>query len=391
MALSGCSTSSAGSGGGSGSAIERTAFLPVDNQTGDASLDRWSIPVQLALRTMAGSRIGAVNEAQALLAGAGAVAHGVIERNPKGQVRLTVEVFDAESHKMLRAVEGEGQDPMAAAAQVAKQLTGSPQGLGNRDAESLAAWVSIVGSPVTPEVVGQCRQLLERDPGFSAGYTACGAIVLSLPPAVAGGIADQAYGSRAKLSPEALSVVGQTLFQAGLHAKAAEVLRGIAQAYPASWNQVGYSEALLGRKAEALDALEKYRKFGGDEANAVDSLGEALFILKDYAAAEKQFAECASKFPQTSQGRLAGLKAAAMRALQGDRAKAEEMAQAYFGGIKKVAGPGSTKQAEEAWRGIILEQDMAEMRRKVEQGLVSVPSAPAAAAPAPAVANTTGS
>lgn len=333
---------------------------------------------------MSGSRISALNESQALLAGAAAVAHGVMERSAKGQVRLTVELFDAESHKMLREIQGEGQDPMAAAAQVAKQLTTSPKALGNRDAESLATWASIVGSQITPEVVTQCRQLLERDPGFSAGYTACGPILLSLPPAVTGTIADQAYASRAQLSPEALSVIGQLLFQGGRLAKVSEVLRGIAQAYPASWNQIGYAEATLGRKAEALDALEKYRKFGGDEANAVDSLGEAQFILKDYAAAEKQFSDCAARFPQSQQGRLAGLKAAAMRALQGDRAKAEEMAQAYFGGIKKVAGPGSTKQAEEAWRTIILEQDAAEMRRKVERGLISIPSSTPVASAAPA-------
>lgn len=358
--------------------LERTAFLPFDNQTGDASLDRWVAPVQAAIRTMTGSRIAAGSAGQAVLAGAATVAYGVMERTANGTgVRLTVELFDADSHKMRQALVGEGADPLAAAMAVAKQVTKSPRVLGNRDAQSLEQWAAILNSPVTPQTVEQCRQLLEHDPGFSAGYTACGPVLLSLPPAAVGDIAERAFASRGALSPEALSVIGQVMFQTGRYAQAVDVLRGIATAYPVSWNQIGYSEAVLGHKAQAVEAIEKYRKFGGDEANAVDSMGEVQFIVKDYAAAEKSFSDCAARFPQTTQGRLAGLKAAAMRALQGDRAKAEEMAQAYFSGVKKTAGPGSTKQAEEAWRGIILEQDMAAMRKRVEQGLISVPSPPA--------------
>ncbi|BDC51487.1 hypothetical protein F183_A38030 [Bryobacterales bacterium F-183] len=363
-----CSRSSSDAG-----SIERTAFLPFDNQTGDASLDRWSLPVQAALRAMTGSRVNAQNEAQAVLSGAGAIAHGVLERNPKGLIRLTVELFDAGRHTTLRTLTGEGPDPLAAATEVAKQLTKTPQALGNRDAASIEQWAAILNAPITPDVVRQCRELLERDPGFSAGYAACGPILLSMPPAMAREFADRAYANRKALSQEAQTVMGQVLFQTGRLAQASEVLRSVAEQVPSSWNQIGYSEAVLGHKAAAVEAIEKYKKFGGDEANAVDSLGEVYFILKDYAAAEKQFTDCGARFPQTAQGRTAGIKAAAMRALQGDRAKAEEMAQAYFGGIKKQAGPGSTKQVEEAWRGIILEQDMAVMRKKVEQSLISVP------------------
>jgi tetratricopeptide (TPR) repeat protein len=335
------------------------------------------LPLQYAVQRMAGVRLALPSEGAALLGGAGAIARGTIERSPaNGALRLHLDVFESATHRLLASGSSEQADPYLAAAEVARALNPKAMpNLGNRNPATPELWAAALNSTSPAQMVETCTKLLDADPGFSPSYVSC-ALVLIGPGAMSRvdrrAVADRAYATKDILTPDALNIAGQMLFQSGRFEQASETMTRVAATIPAAWNQVGYSQAMLGNTDAARKALEDYRKFGGDEANAVDSLGEVHYITGKYAEAEKYFLECGDKFPQTIQGRTAKLKAAAMRALQGNRGGAEELAQSMFTPLR-TAGQ-DIKSLEELWRGVILEQDPQAMRKKIENGMIAVPA-----------------
>jgi tetratricopeptide (TPR) repeat protein len=354
--------------------MDRTAILPFQNLSGDTALERFSIPLQSALQTMIGSRIPAGSQAVAILNGASAIATGILERSVRsGRFLARVEIFDVSSNKLLKSVAAEGSDPFESVKAVAGLLTAQPLPLGNRNPQTLELWTTVLNTGQPAQLIENCRKLVEAEPAFSPGYSSCFNIFLEAfqkPDLLV--IAERAYNNRQSLNLEAKNGVGLLLFRAGSHQHAAELLREAAVVYPGSWNQVGYAEARQGHADESQKALENYRKLGGDEPNAVDSMGEAKFLLKRYDEAEKYFIECADKFPQTPQGSRARLKAAAVRALRGDKAGAEELAQKFFEPLRKTGNP-NLKTLEEVWRNVILEQDPAVMQQKIAASLIVIP------------------
>ena len=324
---------------------------------------------------MTNLRAPVASEGVALLAGAAAIAQGTLEKNPaNGHLRVTLDIYDAASHKLLHSASAEDADPFAAASRIAKALDSKATPLGNRESATLGLWTEVLNATDAPQLVEGCRKLLDAEPSFSAAYGSCGTVLLqtAIPMLERRAIAEKAYATRNTLKPDALGIAGQLLFQTGRFQQASEVLTRAAATVPAAWNQVGYSQAMLGNIAAAKKALEDYRKFGGDEPNAVDSLGEIHYITGNYPEAENYFLECANRFPQTVQGRVANLKAAAVRALRGNKAGAEELARSMIDGLKKAGQ--DTRGLEELWRGVILEQDPQALKKRIENGIIAVPA-----------------
>lgn len=319
------------------------------------------------------SRVPGPNEATAILGGASAIGRGVMEKTARGQIRLSVDVFSTAGHKLIQSYQAEGPNAVDAAMRLAKSMSPKAVALTFQSPKTLELWSTVLNGGIAPAQMKEaCKALIEGDPGFSPGYGACvNVIVATFSKAEAHAVGELAYAKRDQLTIEAQNVAGQILFQAGGFAHASELMRRAVSVYPASWNQVGYAEAMLGHAGESMKALEQYRKLGGDEPNAVDSMGETQFILGKYEQAEKHFLECAEKFPQSVPGRTAKLKAAAMRALRGDRAGAEQLAMSFIDPLRKAGQ--DTKQIEEAWRDVILEQDPKMMRSKVERTIIGVP------------------
>jgi len=350
--------------------LDRTAILPFENLSGDPFLDRWRIPFQQTFQIMAGARGSAPDKDAALLAGATVLARGTMERVPAtNHIQLTVELYDVATHKLLQSDSVEDADPFAAVTKLAKSIQPNAQSLGLRSAEALPLWMDVLNATSPLDYLDRCRKLLDAEPGFGPAYVSCGSAPLSAVDRLAAG--ERGYANRASFQPDAQLAVGQFLFQSGKFPQAIETMTLIAPSMPVAWNSVGYSQAMLGNISEAKKALEEYRKLGGDEANAVDSLGEVHYIVAKYDDAEKYFLEGAEKFPQTRQGRVARLKAACMRALRGNRGGAEELAQSIISDVKKSGQ--NAKPLEDLWRGIILEQDPLAMRKRIESGGIIVP------------------
>ena len=319
---------------------------------------------------MSGARGSAGDKDTALLAGVTVLAHGVIERVPAtNHIHLTLELYDVATHKLLQSGSVEDPDPFAAITKLAKLIEPKSTPLGNRSTEALLLWTDVLNSPSPLEFSDRCRKLLDAEPGFGPAYVSCASAPLSPADRLAAG--ERGYENRKSFKLDAQLAVGQLLFQSGKFQQAVETMTVVAPAMPTAWNSVGYSQAMLGNITEARKALEEYRKLGGDEPNAVDSLGEVHYIVAKYDEAERYFLEGAEKFPQTPHGRVAKLKAACVRALRGNRGGAEELAQSMIGVMKKSGQ--NTRPLEELWRSIILEQDPAAMRKKIERGGIIVP------------------
>lgn len=373
-------------GGASTAKWDRIAILPFENLTGDPAVEKSNLPAQAMLQSMLQSRVPGNSEGAAVLNGATAVARGVIERTGKGALRLNLDVYSTSGHKLLHSHQAEGGDVFEAATRLAKAISPEAVALTYRSPKTLELWSAVLNGGTPEQLKTSCKSLIEGDPSFSPAYGSCVNVILgafSKEEAAAAG--ELAYQNRDKLTIEAQNVAGQILFQASNFAHANELLRRAAPTFPASWNQVGYAEALLGHADESMKALEQYRKLGGDESNAVDSMGETQFILSRFAEAEKHFLECAERFPQSTPGRTGKLKAAAMRALRGDRAGAEQLAMSFIDPLRKAGQ--DTRKIEEAWREVILEQDPKVMRTRIERSIIGVPGrndAPSTdAAPAP--------
>ncbi len=353
--------------------MDRTSILPFENISGDPALDKYALPAQGVMQAMLQSRVPGPNEATAVLGGASAIGRGVMEKTGKGRIRLSLDVFSTQGHKLLQSYQAEGSDAVDAAMQLARAMSPNAAVIRFQSPKTLELWSTVLNGGVpAAQLKAACQSLIEGDPQFSPGYGACVNIIVgTFTKAEGHAVGELAYANRDKLTLEAQNVGGQILFQAGGFAHASELLRRGVAVYPASWNQVGYAEAMLGHADESMKALEQYRKLGGDESNAVDSMGETQFILGRYEQAEKHFLECAEKFPQSVPGRTAKLKAAAMKALRGDRAGAEQLAMSFIDPLRKAGQ--DTKQIEEAWREVILEQDPKMMRSKIERTIIGVP------------------
>ena len=100
---------------------------------------------------------------------------------------------------------------------------------------------------------------------------------------------------------------------------------------PQLWNQLGYARAEAGDLNGARGALQQYQQLlPPDNANPLDSLGEASFYLGDFSGAEKYFLAADQK-NRAEFGGADLLKAAQARLLSGELAEADSLFQKYTG------------------------------------------------------------
>jgi Flp pilus assembly protein TadD len=380
------------------SAVQRTAFLPFANLTGDTSLD-WiasEAPAIIASQiassaTLVPLRVETLSDAYR--ARATRLVHGYFTK--RGDVlRFEVDVEDAARHHMVKNTLADGS-VLDAMNSVAKSLDPAAQAFSTSNSGAVAAWGR-----------HDYEQAVMLDPDFGAAWVAwmqtladqgnaTGAIEVarralerpSLRNAldraqieVASATLRQDSSGRSKalttltrLEPADTSVIdalAQNELNARHFANAIEQYRKLLLLDPANsaaMNTLGYAEAYTGDVDAARKALEEYGRQPDQKLNSLDSIGEAYFMNGRFADAEKFFLQ-AYQADQTFLGGAELNKAAYARWLGGDLTGADAIMQQQLSRQASLHDPLVT------WREAVWEY--ATGRR--EQAMVKLASAPAA-------------
>jgi tetratricopeptide (TPR) repeat protein len=292
----------------------RYALLPFDNLTGDASLD-WiarSAP-RIAAAEISGTARAAASVDDAYLENANRFVHGYFTKT-LNTLRLTVEVEDSASHKMLATEQIEGP-VLADATALAKRLDPKSEPFSTSNEDAIAAWGH-----------GDFEKAVALDPSFGQAWLAW-IETLARKGDIAGAIevAGRALEHPVKSDVDALRIelaratfakdspaqhealrkltarVADPLLLANLgeleirdrdFALAEGDYKKILAAAPENadaLNKLGYAYGYQGKIAEAESTFAEYGKLPGQEPNSQDSLGEMYFMNGKFAEAEKAF------------------------------------------------------------------------------------------------------
>ena len=341
--------------------VERVAFLPFENLTGDATLD-WisaSGPKIVSDQLLGGAvravpvQVGALRDAYA--SGATQLVHGYFEKRGR-DLHFEFVVEDAQTHKTVQTVAGEGE-MLGAFDRLARQIDSSAHPFSSTNPQAVAAWGH-----------GEFENAVSLDPDFGAAWLSWAqARVAARDQQQASEIVARALRQRELRSPvdrAHLEFVSATLRQdepaqqrtltalarlmphdlALLRALASQEMNArrfseAAKSYDAileespddldTWNLLAYAQAFGGDVASAQKSLERYARDPAHAANALDSQGEVSFLNGKFAEAEKYFLEAHAK----SSALLGGgdlLKAAYARWLQGDLPGADQLFARYL-------------------------------------------------------------
>ncbi len=349
--------------------LTREAFLTFDNLTGDPALD-WI--AQAAPRILEHDLTGvpkaiplstpAVRDAY--LEHADRLVHGYYEIR-SGKLHFEIAVEDATNHRMLRTEAEDGQ-PEEAMNRAAKSLAvgagefpasaAATAAWGQGDFEHAVAldpgfalaWLGWAQKLSGGGDNAQAREVLERALTQSGLDSNVDKARLELAAAALrqdDGARLEAARRLAELipyDPAQLSSLGELDMAARNFAAAAHDYQLARQADPEDFsllNSLGYAEALAGNVDEARKAFEEYGRGPGEDAvNALDSLGEALFINGKLEEAEQKFLAAYDKDPKFLEGDTVW-KAAHARWLAGNYiphgpsirlGPAESIAEKYF-------------------------------------------------------------
>ncbi|MBZ5677867.1 MAG: hypothetical protein LAP61_26770 [Acidobacteriia bacterium] len=347
--------------------MERVAFLPFENLSGDATLD-WvsSSGVRIVTDELLGGtartiplQVGALRDAYA--SGATKLVHGYVEKRRQG-LHFEFVVEDAQTHRALQTLASDG-DPLPSLDRLSKQIDTGAHPFSSTNPQAVAAWAS-----------GDFEKAVSLDPGFGAAWSSW---VQARNAAAAAGnqeakqqaidiaaralaqsnlqspvdraqlefvaatlrqdqpAQERALKALAQLMPHDLALLGQLATRetnARHFSEAARYYAAILQEAPDNieiWNQMGYAQALGGDLESAQKSFERYGRDPAHTANALDSQGEAEFMNGKFAAAEKSFLDAHAK----SSALLAGgdlLKAAYAHWLQGDLPGADKLFFRYL-------------------------------------------------------------
>lgn len=334
---------------------ERIAFLTLDNQTGDASLDwlKRIVPTMAAAQLTGVGRIAALRAEvvrDAYSAKATRFIHGYYT-GQNGQLQFTFNDEDGVSHKMTHTVTVSG-DPLSASDYLAKQVDSGAHPFSSTNAQAVEAWGR-----------GDFEKAAGIDPDFGAAWAGW------IQAEAAGGRNDSAIAIagralarpdlRSSLDKAQIALLSATLrneptdrrkaltelvklapndiqlvrtladqeFAARRFTEAAQLYRDALRIDPADVyprNLLGYALFYLGDLAAARKELDEYGRTPSEEANALDSQGEVLFMAGQFAEAEGYFRRAHAKEP----ARLGGLdlsKAAYAHWLAGDLPGADKI------------------------------------------------------------------
>lgn len=303
-------------------AVERVAVLAFDNQSSDDAGARVGEQVaQLVPLALAGSRdvyaFTAAGRAAAPLRRASQLVTGYLTREG-GRWAIHAQIRDMAAPRALRAFTVGGGTAGELADAVAAQL-GTP---GFRFAgQDIPAIESALAGKSTPEALAALR----LSPGAQA----------LLAPLPAGNLAERAalLNKQSQLLPadsETAYVAGLALMQTRRFPDAAGTFRRAYRADPAwadLYNQAAFAEAFSGNQAEALAAIETYRKMD-PTPNSLDSLGEVQCLFGHFGEAERAFIQAFDK-DANFYGGVTLRKAAEARRLAGDPVEAAKLFDRY--------------------------------------------------------------
>jgi Flp pilus assembly protein TadD len=351
--------------------VDRVALLKFDNLTADSSLD-WiatAAPGILAAELTGGSRtlpfrVETVRDAY--LENAARLVHGYFDKRA-GKIHFEIEVEDSDRHKTVSTAAAEGE-PLAAMNSIAQTIANhsSARAFSTSNSAAASAWGQ-----------GDYEPAVALDPDFGEAWLAW------MEKLAAGGdraraldTAQQALartGLRSGIERAQIELAAGTLRNDDAERRAA--LQKLAQLAPADpsprldlaklemaarhfaeaarayrdaiqagangsslENSLGYAEALAGDLDAARKAFEAYGRQPGQAVNALDSLGEALFIDGKFGDAELAFLQASAKDP----GFLNGAplwKAAHARWLKGDLNGADSLLEKYWESRVKARDP----------------------------------------------------
>jgi hypothetical protein len=341
--------------------VERVAFLPFENLSGDATLD-WisSSGVRIVIDELLGGtaraiplQVAALRDAYA--SGATQLVHGYVEKRRQG-LHFEFVVEDAQTHKALQTLTSDGE-ALPSLDRLAKQIDTGAHAFSSTNSQAVAAWAT-----------GDYEKAVSLDPGFGAAWSSwvqsrnaagdkqqaidIAARALAQPnlqspvdraqlefvsatlrqdePAQ-----ERALTALARLMPHDVALLRQLATRetnARRFSEAARYYGAILQEAPDDiemWNQLGYAQALGGDLESAQKSFERYGRDPARTANALDSEGEAEFMNGKFAAAEKNFLDANAR----SSALLGGgdlLKAAYAHWLQGDLPGADKLFFRYL-------------------------------------------------------------
>jgi Flp pilus assembly protein TadD len=379
--------------------VERVAFLPFQNLTGDAALDWISSagPTIVSHELLGGAthavpvQVGAVRDAYA--GGATQLVHGYVEKrrgsNSKEGFHFEFVVEDAQTHKMLQTLASDG-DPLPSFDRLAKQIDTGAHAFSSTNPQAIAAWAS-----------GDYEKAVSLDPGFGTAWSSwaqaraaaagnqgtkqqaidIAARALAQPslqsPVDRAQLEllsaslrqddpgqEAALTALARLMPHDLPLLRQLAtreMNARRFSASARYYQAILQDAPDDiemWNQLGYAQAFAGDLDSARKSFQTYGRDPAHTANALDSEGEALFLNGKFAEAEKVFLAAHAK----NSALLGGadlLKAAYSHWMQGDVPGADKVFLQY------MAFRDQQKDPLVAWRQAVWEYSTGRMEAAI--------------------------
>ena len=355
--------------------VERLAFPPFENLSGDTSLD-WigaAVPAVIAQDVNASVRTAPVRvetAAGAWAAHASEIAYGYYSRVGH-RLRLQMVVQDLQTSKTVQTYSAEG--PLAGgilplAYSIARDL--EPRrvhGPGTTSEDAIHQWGTAMTAPDEPARMAAYARSVADDANFGPAYVGWSqALVAAGDREGAARVLAKGRGRGALLDD--VSRAELDLAQANLTADAemrrqalvalsrltqsdAVAVRALAEnelrarhfqtavdlfrkaaardsSDPGILNLMGYAQAFEMDLGGAVSTLEEYGRRSGQQANAYDSIGEVNFYLGHFDDAERYFL----KAHDTNAALLGGadlLKAAEARIMAGDLRGADGLFQQY--------------------------------------------------------------
>lgn len=271
------------------STTDRVVFLDVDNLTGEDSL-AWvakAVPVMAAQQLAGVGKIvplrGSTSR-EAVALRADRLVHGYFDRR-RGKLHFEFSIEDSSTHTMQPvSVEGEVFDASTA---VAKAVDAGAHRFSSTHSGAIRAWTE-----------GNLEAAVNLDPNFAT-------VLRELA---------QDRSNKRRFA-EAIQLYGRALQNEPEE--------------PTQYNGLGYAQFFAGDLAGARKSFDRYMKFPGHEANALDSQGEILFMAGQFKDAEQYFMKAHNQSPALLNGGDL-LKAAYARWLGGDLAGADAIFKSYL-------------------------------------------------------------